>query len=131
MTDDNDERPIPYSKERLLRLCKTWSFTSDVQEELNERYPDDDDPRSHANSRACRRVMEAMAEWRDHHQPDDDPIFDESLQPFHICDVAILVEECRRLWRLERRMRLALGPPCRESRWNDKIGKFEDWGPAE
>lgn len=61
---------VPYSAARLLRLCKTWSFHSDV-----EALPgcEDGEPRE---CRASRRIAIALEEWRAHHEPDQDPWMD-------------------------------------------------------
>jgi hypothetical protein len=63
--------------------------------------------------------------WRDRHGPDDDPFDDESLEPFHVADVAILYHEYKRLIRLEQKIIDALGPPTK-LRWNRRKGKFEE-----
>ena len=90
---------VPYSAKRLLELCRAWSFESEVSE-----LPDCDDgePRECC---AARRLKAALNIWRDQHDADDDPWFDETKQLFHVCDVAIILDECRRLWRLEEKGR--------------------------
>ena len=84
----------PWSVDRLVEHCKTWNFDSDV-ERLEER---DGEPYI---ARACRRVNQAMREWRDAHHPEEDPLFDDSLAPFHVNDIAALIHEYERLARLK------------------------------
>jgi hypothetical protein len=76
--------PVPYSVTRLVQLAKTWTFDSEVND-----LPDCDDgaPR---DWRAGRRIRDYLRGWRDRHGPDDDPFDDESLEPFHVADVATL-----------------------------------------
>jgi hypothetical protein len=50
--------------------------------------------------------------------------FDNSLAPFHVNDVAALIYECKRLWRLERRIIRALGPPAQQMRYDKKLDKL-------
>jgi hypothetical protein len=110
---------VPYSAKRLLELCKTWSFKGEV-DDLPDL--DDGEPR---DCRAARRLDDAFRAWRDRHAADDDPMFDDTEQLFHVCDVAIILEECHRLWRLEEKVIDALGPETVKQRWNKKKGKFE------
>jgi hypothetical protein len=56
-----------------------------------------------------------MRNWRDVHEPDDDPLFDGSLAQFHVNDVAALLYECKRLWALERKVSHRAWPPVTES----------------
>jgi hypothetical protein len=98
--------PVPYSVERLIRLCKTWDFQSDVED-----LPDCDDGEPRI-ARACRRVREILLRWREHHHPNADPWADESLGVFHVCDVALIADEYRRLKRIEEKVIDALGPPA-------------------
>lgn len=112
---------VPYSVGRLLRLCRMWDFSSEAYD-----LPDCDDGEPKM-ARAQRRVSEYFRQWRNRHEPDADPFFDEGVTEFHICDVAILIDECRRLWRLEEKVQLALGPPVKMMQFNKKTGKFEQY----
>ena len=96
---------VPYSVDRLVRLCRTWDFRSDVDD-----LPDCEDgaPRMFC---AVRRVGQWLRDWRDRHGPMDDPWDDESLCEFHVADVAMLYSEYVRLSRLVDRVEQALGPP--------------------
>lgn len=118
MTISNRNPHFPFNVARLVRLCRTWDFGS----ELDELEGDDGEPFS---CRAIRRTKEAMRTWRDGHEPDADPLFDDSMRKFHVNDVAALLYECRRLSRLERRVLDALGPPYETHRLNRKTGKME------
>ena len=71
-----------------------------------------------------------MSAWRDTHPPGKDPLFDDSLAPFHVNDVAALVYECRRLGALEQKIIRALGPPW--MLFDKKLDKFvEDGGEPD
>jgi hypothetical protein len=110
---------VPYSVKRLLRLCRTWRFESEV-DELSDC--EDGEPRA---ARAFRRIKTVLKDWRDRHGADKDPWFDESKQEFHVCDVAIIFDDYRRLRRLEMKVIDALGPETTRMRWNRKRGEFE------
>ena len=40
------------------------------------------------SAQAYRRVKAQLIAWRNVHAPDNDPVFDETLQLFHVSDVA-------------------------------------------
>ena len=104
----------PWSAERLL-----WSFHSELDD-----MPEDFDTGEPVEARAIRRVNAAMLEWRNTHRPEDDPLDDDSLAPFHVNDIAVLVYECERLWYLEQRVMNALGPPSRKMRYDKKLDQL-------
>jgi hypothetical protein len=112
-------RSIPYSAERLLRLCKTWGFQSDVED-----LPDCDDGEP-KDARAYRRIASFLRDKRDRHGPTYEPWCDETKESFHVSDVAMIFDEYRRLRRLEERVIDALGPETVKQRWNKKTGNFE------
>jgi hypothetical protein len=64
---------VPFDNDRLLELCRTWDFHSDVEDLAD---CDDGEPRFAC---AYRRIWEYMEAWRDHHGAGDDPWFDEEL----------------------------------------------------
>lgn len=115
----NAKWTVPYSVERLLRLCPTWTFQSDVED-----LPDCDDGEP-LHARAYRRIAAALEEWRAQHRPNQDPWLDDTEHPFHFGDVAMIYDEYKRLSRLEEKVIDALGPPSVLHRWNRKTGKFE------
>ena len=65
-----------------------------------------------------------MSSWRDTHSPMKDPLFDDSLAPFHVNDVAALVYECDRLRILEQKVIRALGPPSKWMRFDITLNKL-------
>ena len=110
---------VPYSIERLVRLCRRWSFRSDCDQLVtDEGVP--------FTARAYLRVKAQLASWRDAHRSHEDPVFDETMQEFHVSDVAVLWDEYRRLKHLEERVMEALGPPRKRMRWNKRKGEFEE-----
>jgi hypothetical protein len=86
-------------------MCRDWNFESEADE--LEDLPDGE-PR---DCRAARRLKDYFRRWRDHHDADDDPFYDESFDQLCVGDVAIILDECRRPWRLEQQVLDALGPP--------------------
>jgi hypothetical protein len=96
-----------YDDERFLRLAHTWSLTSD--ERIRERL------------RARADELGAQA-----HVWDDET----EARGFTYSDVAMILDEARRLWRLERRIERAAGPPTRTLIFNRKTGKLEP-GPND
>ena len=113
----------PASTERLVRLCKTWDFSTDDLDEVDQRRGPEGE-REPCASRAGRRVNTTLQAWRDDHGPDDDPLQDESVALFRVSDVAVLLYECKRLWALEAKVLRALGPPAKRMRYNRKLDKY-------
>ena len=110
----------PYSIERLTRLCRTWNFQSDAEDLPDEP---NGEPRL---ALACRRLTEWMRARRDDRDAMYDPWADNSLAEFRVSDLSIILEEYRRLARLERRVQDALGPPTQTMRFNRKTGRVEE-----
>lgn len=114
----------PYSVGRLLRMIAGWTFHSDY-DDLEE---DTGEP---SLCRAHRRINEVLCVRRENRPALYDPIGDEERALFHVNDVAIIAARLQELEQLEERLILATGPACRTQRFNKKLGKFEDFGPAD
>jgi hypothetical protein len=101
--------PVPWSVPRLVERCRTWSFHGDVDD-----LPDEEDGTPQLAA-AYRRLTETLPERQDAqgeaHGTKYELWFDDTEMPFRISDVAIIIDECRRLNRLERKIIHALGPP--------------------
>ena len=96
---------VPYSIERLTRLCRTWDFRSEAEDLPDEP---NGEPRV---ALACRRLMERIRNRRDDRDATYEPWADDSLAEFRVSDVSIILDEYRRLSRLADRVQDALGPP--------------------
>jgi hypothetical protein len=106
----------PWSVFRLVSLSQTWSFESDAAELADEP---DGEPRV---VKAIRRVGTALREHQDAQGVDYGCTWrDERTMAFHISDVAILLDEYRRLCVLEDKVIRAMGPPTM-----DEAGVGED-----
>jgi hypothetical protein len=111
---------VPYSIERLTRLCRTWDFLSDAEDLPDEP---NGEPRV---ALACRRLMEWIRNRRDDRDATYEPWEDDSLAEFRVSDVSIILDEYRRLSRLADRVQDALGPPSVQMRWNRKLRRMEE-----
>src|SRR5262249_55915618 len=97
----------PWSVSRLVRLCQTWSFDSDVRE-----LPDDDHTGEPRCAKAFRRIQGALREHEEAQGVDYRGTWrDDRMMGFHISDVAMILDEYRRLTVFEDRVITAMGPP--------------------
>jgi hypothetical protein len=87
---------------RLFRWPHRWHMWQAIRgnnRDIDE-LPDCDDGMPRINL-AYKRIRDHLRAWRDRHEADDDPWYDENKEPFHVSDVAILFAEYQRLYRLE------------------------------
>jgi hypothetical protein len=116
----------PYSVKRLLCMIRAHNFGAEHDYDGN-----DETTGEPLVCRAYRRVKAALAQRREQRDANYDPMFDEEMAEFHVCDVAILREELRHLAHLERKLMLAVGPPTRTLQYNRKTKKLDDMGPSD
>jgi hypothetical protein len=109
----------PYSTRRLVELSRTWNFHSDADDL-------EDDNGEPSINRACRHLMEQLCCWRDAHGITD-PWRSQETMRVRVSDVSLILDEFRRLARLEHDIIIAMGPPAIENRWNKRTGKHEPW----
>jgi hypothetical protein len=108
---------------RIFRWPYRWKMWKAIWGERHEidYLPDCDDGMPRVVL-AYRRVRDHLLAWRDRHEADDDPWYDEGKELFHVSDVAILFAEYQRLERLETDVSNVLGPPLVGYVWRN--GKY-------